>query len=63
MGRLPPFRESNLESVPSSEFGAELPFPITENIADAVSLIGDCRPTLVLPDYWSEYPVIPKAVF
>jgi hypothetical protein len=33
-----------LESVPSSEFGTELPFPVTEKIADAEFVIGDYRP-------------------
>ena len=32
----------------TSAFAAELPFPVTENIADAVSLIGDCRPIPVI---------------
>jgi len=32
-----------------SEVAAELPFPVIENIADAVSLIGDCRPECDIP--------------
>jgi len=35
--------KSYLESVPSSEFGAELPFPVTEILADAGFLIGGIR--------------------
>ena len=27
-----------------------MPFPVTENIADAVYLIGDCRPQVALPE-------------
>ena len=43
LGRLLPIRVSNLESAPSSQFGIELPFPVTEIPADAEFLIGSNR--------------------
>jgi hypothetical protein len=41
--------KSDLESVPSSEFGTVLPFPTTEIFADAKFLIGGNRPGKDIP--------------